>query len=517
MAMSDQTATNLPVRIAALEHLTGPSRGRVTWLDGIALDVSVGSDHIIHVAETHDHEIHDNLIARLSYVDDHYEVESAEDEYVWVNGERVSFRRLQHHDMIEFGERGPLSRFFLYSEHRAVHHGVGDVVSDTVAYLRSSRRPMPRRLLRATGMVFRRLFRIIVVVALVAFAALSYWQYRTNTQLQEQIASGSLQLEQFARALARSQKDALTPADLEALNQEFGRQVVSHEERLEELERHSRASAQVVARTASSVVFLQGGYGFKETASGRMLRLVLGANGEPKVSPRGQPQLSLDGNGPPAERQFTGTGFAIDADGVLVTNRHVALPWEDDANVKILGTQGLEPVLTRFVVYLPNARKAIDVELLRASAEADLALLKMTKRAEDLKGLSLAGAPPAPGEAVILMGYPTGLRSMLAQAGEAFVKALQKAKTVGFWDVAARLAEEGRIAPLASRGIVSQVSGETIVYDAETTHGGSGGPVLNLAGAVIAVNTAILPKFGGSNLGVPAAKVRTLLKDEGLL
>ena len=52
-----------------------------------------------------------------------------------------------------------------------------------------------------------------------------------------------------------------------------------------------------------------------------------------------------------------------------------------------------------------------------------------------------------------------------------------------------------------------------LVYDAETTHGGSGGPVVALDGEVVAVNAAILPEFGGSNLGVPAAIVRELLDD----
>jgi len=50
-----------------------------------------------------------------------------------------------------------------------------------------------------------------------------------------------------------------------------------------------------------------------------------------------------------------------------------------------------------------------------------------------------------------------------------------------------------------------------VVYDAETTHGGSGGPVLNLEGGVLAVNAAILPQFGGSNLGVPAAEAVRLM------
>jgi serine protease Do len=130
--------------------------------------------------------------------------------------------------------------------------------------------------------------------------------------------------------------------------------------------------------------------------------------------------------------------------------------------------------------------------------------------------LDLAEAAPAAGDEVIVMGYPTGLRSMLAQSGEAFIDELQKSKDMGFWTVAARLAKKGYIGPLASRGIIGQATVATIVYDAETTHGGSGGPVLDTNGAVVAVNTAILPEYGGSNLGVPAAKVRELLDEAGL-
>ena len=67
---------------------------------------------------------------------------------------------------------------------------------------------------------------------------------------------------------------------------------------------------------------------------------------------------------------------------------------------------------------------------------------------------------------------------MLAQTGPDFIKKLQQDGVTDFWEIAKRLAAAGRIVPLASRGIVGRVSHEAIVYDAETTRGGSGGPVL---------------------------------------
>ena len=37
-------------------------------------------------------------------------------------------------------------------------------------------------------------------------------------------------------------------------------------------------------------------------------------------------------------------------------------------------------------------------------------------------------------------------------------------------------------------------------------------PVLGLDGRVVAINAAILPEFGGSNLGVPAVQAHKLLE-----
>ena len=44
---------------------------------------------------------------------------------------------------------------------------------------------------------------------------------------------------------------------------------------------------------------------------------------------------------------------------------------------------------------------------------------------------------------------------------------------------------------------------DKIVYDAQTTSGGSGGPLFNDQGQVIGINFAILRDFGGSNFAIP--------------
>ncbi len=81
-----------------------------------------------------------------------------------------------------------------------------------------------------------------------------------------------------------------------------------------------------------------------------------------------------------------------------------------------------------------------------------------------------------------------------------------------FWTAAERLSAGGYVAPLASRGIIGQVTSQAVVYDAQTTQGGSGGPVLSTAGEVVAINSAVLPEFGGSNIGVPAEHAWHLLE-----
>jgi S1-C subfamily serine protease len=208
---------------------------------------------------------------------------------------------------------------------------------------------------------------------------------------------------------------------------------------------------------------------------------------------------------------FTGTAFVATDDGLLLTNRHVALPWAYDDAAKMVSSQGFIPVMRRFIGFLPDLAEPFDVRLVVASDNADLAVLVCSGVIDRVAPLEMGEPAPDAGDEIIVLGYPTGIRALLARADSDFVDELASGSQMDFWTVARRLSAAGHIAPLASRGIVAQVTPAVVVYDAETTRGGSGGPVLDFEGRVVAVTSAIVPEFGGSNLGVPAQRALNLL------
>ncbi|MGI9319148.1 MAG: trypsin-like peptidase domain-containing protein [bacterium] len=509
---------------ATLEYLTGPARGTATWIGGDAIDVSISDIPILQILPAQSEPSAHNIIARFHRAENSYEVEAISGNSIWINGERVTSKLLKPRDMIEFGENGPLCRFNLHRDDMPLRKTVADIFYDCVDYARVSRRPISQRMQRAAINLFHSLasqttwlFRLGFTAILLILSAAVFQQMHSANQLRAQIESGDHRLEEFAGVLARAREEALRPGDLAALRKELSRDMSNTTQRISALEARSEASARIITTAASSVVFLQGAYGYREIETGRMLRHAVDDDGKPLLNVLSQPMLTLEGEGPVAERQFTGTAFIVSESGALLTNRHVAIPWEHDSRSQAMEQRGMEAELLKFIGYLPGVVQPFEVTLAKASNQADLAVLTCSGITQEIPRLVLGVDSPNLGDEVIVMGYPTGLRSMLAQTGSQFVDRLREDETqTDFWAVANRLSEGSFIHPLSSRGIVAQVTQATVVYDADTTHGGSGGPVLNTEGKVVAVNAAIIPDYSGSNLGVPVAFVRQLLEEAGI-
>jgi serine protease Do len=77
--------------------------------------------------------------------------------------------------------------------------------------------------------------------------------------------------------------------------------------------------------------------------------------------------------------------------------------------------------------------------------------------------------------------------------------------------VTEELARRHLIRPVTTQVHIGDVLPDKIVYDAQTTSGGSGGPLFNDQGKVIGINFAMVREFGGSNFAIPVRYGTSLL------
>lgn len=508
-------AVREPPVVASLVHLSGPLRGTTQRLADLVIRIGTAADAEVHFPTDRAPNVGEHH-ANLTRGERTYVITSLGDHEVRVNGEPVERRVLECEDVIELGSRGPILRFRCGAGSVARHKSMREAFSDCIDCARvagESRtgtvwaflRTLPHELLTQTTPRTRGILVSMLLVIVVGFGAIFLYALGLERRLARESAIVYSLLEGGERTLPTREELSRIRADLEG-------QVSSAVERVEALEARSSAAERVIETAARSVVFLQGSYGFLQPPDQRPLRVMLGPGGRPLTDPRGNPLASPDADGPRLERQFTGTGFVISRDGLLLTNRHIVVPWGFDPAAQRLVEAGLTPVMYRLIGYVPDTEEPFELETIGASESADVAVLRAEGLPLQVAPLVLSDTTPQPGSEVLVLGYPTGIRALLARTDPVFVDELMRTPDIDFWEVARRLSQAGHIAPLATRGIVGQVTPTHVVYDAETTRGGSGGPVLDLHDRVIAVNAAILNEFGGSNLGVPAAEAFALLQ-----
>lgn len=168
-----------------------------------------------------------------------------------------------------------------------------------------------------------------------------------------------------------------------------------------------------------------------------------------------------------------GSGFVISADGYIVTNNHVI---EQADTITITFSDGREMQAT----------------LVGRDRDTDIAVLKVSSRTP-LPYVEFADSDKAEvGDWVIAIGNPLGFGGSVS---------------AGIISATGRDLNTGR-------------SDNFIQTDAAINQGNSGGPLFNLAGQVVGVNTAIISQSGGSiglGFSVPSNTVKrisqTLIKD----
>lgn len=358
----------------------------------------------------------------------------------------------------------------------------------------------------------RKRMRVLQLLLLVfAVAALAMWglQVRRTADLERQLEFAQTRVGALEASFQALHQQAGTREEIEFLRQTVDQRLQGVQARAHAME--SGSVAPVVAQVVGSIALIQGRFALMDPRTSRFVRFSI-SKGEPQLLPDGRPRLTLKGRGPVYAPLFTGTAFVVDDAGTLLTNRHVAKPWEQSVAASVLQDLGVRPLVLEMRGFLPGKEESFSVKVLGVSPEQDLALLRGDGAARTVAPLQLASEHPAVGDAALVLGYPTGLNALLARADDAFLHRLGREPGMNEQRAADALAKAGLIRPLVSRGIVAQVSPTAVVYDAQTTSGGSGGPVVNLRGEVLAVTRAVLAGFGGSNLGVPAVLAHEMLE-----
>jgi len=312
-------------------------------------------------------------------------------------------------------------------------------------------------------------------------------------------------------------------AVLERVDTEVARSIGSHPDlkaaraAVERFERDDSGVAGVIAAAAPAVCLIQGSYGFGREVEGRW-RFLREASKEIleeiELSPEKIP-LVLEGEGKVFTVDYTGTGFLVDARGTVLTNRHIAEPWwRNEAAVPLL-RDGFTPRFLFLRACFPGREKAVsfDRDATEVLDESDLATLRFAPDGPLPEPLPIA--PPGEavvGRSVLLLGYPSGLNALLARAEEEIAERMTRGGDIDAKAMLDELAERGLVRPLPTRGHICDVSEEKIVFDAPTAGGGSGAPLIDMQGRVLAVNYGILKAFAGANFGVPIHRAAPLLR-----
>jgi DNA-binding response OmpR family regulator/S1-C subfamily serine protease len=319
-----------------------------------------------------------------------------------------------------------------------------------------------------------------------------------------------LQLQKKSEDL-RSQIAISKPENASALQN----QLTAVETRLQKLETEGKVAQTIIQSYEPSVCLIHVVLAFRDHTTGFSLHYAgVTSSGEPTTDEHNNPLVSLTGSGPEVHLDAFGTGFLVSTGGQILTNHHVAEPWWQNDDLKEMLNQGLEPKIAEMTAYFPGVSHGIAINTEKVSSAADVAIVKGNVSELGIKQVALADAPRSAvrGQAIVLLGYPTALDAILARTGAETLQSIATASKGDPKQVVEELARRNLIRPTTTQGHIGDVLPDKIVYDAQTTSGGSGGPLFNIEGKVIGINFAMVREFGGSNFAVPVGFGKSLLK-----
>ena len=260
----------------------------------------------------------------------------------------------------------------------------------------------------------------------------------------------------------------------------------------------------IVTTYGQGVCLLYGVYTFIDPRAGREVRFKEPGTTDNPIGPDGTLNLSIDGNGRAYEVEFTGTGFLV-KQNLILTNRHVVQPWEEDDLASLIKMRGFRPRLKELFSYFPQTPQPFKALPIEIATEQDLALCQIEQGTAQLPVLPLDETSDgvASGQQVVLLGYPLGLEGLRARVDDISRTTSRRYGNLAYRTQLNELAASSKIRPQSTQGHISDVSPQ-LVYDARTDEGGSGGPVFGATGKVIGVNQAILLNSQSTtNFGVP--------------
>jgi len=292
-------------------------------------------------------------------------------------------------------------------------------------------------------------------------------------------------------------------------------QLSAVEARLQRLESEGTVAQTIIQSYEPSVCLIHVVVGFRDHTTRLPLHYAgITSAGEPVTDENNNPLLGVTGSGPEVHLDVFGTGFLVSDKGQILTNHQLAEPWWENDDLKEMTNQGVDPTIIQMTVYFPGIAHGIPVTTEKISSDADVALLKGNAAEAGIKQIAFADGHRSAisGGAVVLLGYPTGLDAILARTGAETLQSIATASKGDPEQVVEELARRHLIRPVVTQGHIGDVLPDKIIYDAQTTSGGSGGPLFNGEGKVIGINFAMVRDFGGSNFAIPINYGKALLK-----